>query len=414
MLYTEGDATKVFTDPTAFADEARLHSALRYLRAEAPVSFVDQPFYRPFWAIVKHADIMEIERKNTLWINGPRSALFTAEADELNQAQREAGTGLYMLIHMDGRHHRVMRAIGADWFRPKAMRALKGTVDKLAKQYVDKMSDRTQFDFVTEVAANFPLHIILSLLGLPEADFPYLLMLTQQVFGRDDEELQRGASRHGYHEAVADLFTYFSALTASRRADPTDDLASAIANARIDGDYLPDIEVVSYYTVIATAGHDTTSAAISGGLRALTEHPNELDRLQSRPELMATAVEEILRWSTPGKHFMRTATENTEVRGVPIAAGQSVYLSYVSANRDEDVFPEPFRFDITRDPNKHLTFGHGVHFCLGAALARMEISSFFAELLPRLKAIELAGAPVLSDTIFVGGLKHLPIRYQLR
>jgi cytochrome P450 len=414
VLYTEGDATKVFTDPTAFADEARLHSALRYLRAEAPVSFVDQPFYRPFWAIVKHADIMEIERKNTLWINGPRSALFTAEADELNQAQREAGTGLYMLIHMDGRHHRVMRAIGADWFRPKAMRALKGTVDKLAKQYVDKMSDRTQFDFVTEVAANFPLYIILSLLGLPEADFPYLLMLTQQVFGRDDKELQRGASRHGYHEAVADLFTYFSALTASRRADPTDDLASAIANARIDGDYLPDIEVVSYYTVIATAGHDTTSAAISGGLRALTEHPNELDRLQSRPELMATAVEEILRWSTPGKHFMRTATENTEVRGVPIAAGQSVYLSYVSANRDEDVFPEPFCFDITRDPNKHLTFGHGVHFCLGAALARMEISSFFAELLPRLKAIELAGAPVLSDTIFVGGLKHLPIRYQLR
>jgi cytochrome P450 len=166
--------------------------------------------------------------------------------------------------------------------------------------------------------------------------------------------------------------------------------------------------------IIATAGHDTTSATIAGGLRALIENPDQLTRLTDNMDLLTLATEEMIRWETPVKEFMRTATEDTIVRGVPIAKGESVYLSYVSANRDEEVFDEPFRFDVGRDPNKHLAFGYGVHFCLGAALARMEISSFFSELLPRLKSIELNGEPDLIATTFVGGLKHLPIRYSLR
>jgi len=171
---------------------------------------------------------------------------------------------------------------------------------------------------------------------------------------------------------------------------------------------------VSYYAIIAAAGHDTSSAVISGGFHALIEHPDELARLRDNPQLMSLATEEMIRWVTPVKEFMRTAQQDTTVGGVPIAAGDSVLLSYASANRDEEVFDEPFRFDVGRDPNKHNAFGYGVHFCLGAALARMEVSSFFSELVPRLQSVELAGDPAHIATIFVGGLKHLPIRYSLK
>ena len=224
----------------------------------------------------------------------------------------------------------------------------------------------------------------------------------------------RGESTEDLLAVLADFFNYFSALTASRRAHPTDDLASAIANGRIDGEFMSDMDTLSYYVIVASAGHDTTKDAMSGGLLALIENPGELDRLRRNMDLMPTAVEEMIRWATPVKEFMRTAAEDTTVRGVQFAKGESVYLAYVSGNRDEEVFDDPFRFDVGRDPNKHVAFGYGVHFCLGAALARMEMNSLYTELIPRLKSIELAGKPELSATTFVGGLKHLPVRYSLR
>jgi cytochrome P450 len=412
---TMDDAAKVLADPTAYADDARLHAALTHLRANNPVPWVDQPPYRPFWAITKHADIMAIERDNSLWINEPRPLLATAEADDMAREMLAAGGGLRTLIHMDDPQHRVVRAIGADWFRPKAMRDLKIRVDELAKMYVDKMRDSGgECDFVQEVAVNYPLYVILSLLGLPESDFPRMLKLTQELFGGDEEEYKRGTTLEDQNAVLLDFFTYFTSLTASRRDHPTQDLASAIANARIDGQPLSDLETMSYYVIVATAGHDTTSATIAGGLRALVDNQGELLRLRENPQLMGTATEEMIRWVTPVKEFMRTATADTEVRGVAIAEGESVYLAYVSGNRDEEVFDDPFRFDVGRDPNKHVAFGYGVHFCLGAALARMEISSFFSELIPRLESIELAGKPELSATTFVGGLKHLPIRYSVK
>lgn len=408
-------AAKVFAIPAAYTDEPRLHNALTHLRTHAPVSWVDRPPFRPFWAITKHADVMEIERANDLFLSAPRPLLAPAEADDLAQSLLNAGMGLRTLVHMDDPEHRVVRAIGADWFRPKAMRALKVRVDELAKIHVDKMLEAgTECDFVAEVAKNFPLFVILSLLGLPESDFPRMLSLTQELFGGDDTEFQRGTTPEEQLPVLLEFFSYFNDLTASRRANPTDDLASAIANARVDGEPLSDIDTASYYVIIATAGHDTTSATIAGGLQALIENPDQLTRLTGNLDLMPLATDEMIRWVTPVKEFMRTAAEDTTVRGVPIAKGESVYLSYVSANRDEDVFDDPFRFDVGRNPNKHLAFGFGVHFCLGAALARMEVSSFFTELLPRLKSIELSGEPELIATTFVGGLKHLPIRYSLR
>jgi cytochrome P450 len=412
---TMDDAAKVLADPTAYADDARLNAALTHLRAENPVAYVDNPPYRPFWAITKHADIMAVERANDLFLSEPRPLLATAEADDLFKAQLEAGMGLRTLIHMDDPHHRKVRAIGADWFRPKAMRALKLRVDELAKRYVDRMRDiGPECDFVTDIAVQFPLYVIMSLLGLPEEDYGRMHMLTQEMFGGDDEEFQRGKSPEDMLAVLADFFNYFATLTASRRSTPTDDLASAIANGRIDGEPLGDMDTASYYVIVASAGHDTTKDAISGGLLALIENPGELRRLQEDPTLMGTAVEEMIRWSTPVKEFMRTAAEDTTVRGVPIAKGESVYLAYVSGNRDEEIFDQPFRFDVSRDPNKHLSFGYGVHFCLGAALARMEMNSLFTELLPRLESVELAGTPELTATTFVGGLKHLPIRYSVR
>ncbi|MBO0677424.1 cytochrome P450 [Mycolicibacterium sp. S2-37] len=404
------EAARLFADPSSYTDEVKLHAALAHLRAEAPVAWVDVPGYRPFWAITKHADIMAIERANTVFTNAPRPVLMTAESDEL-----QAAVGISTLIHLDDPQHRVVRAIGADWFRPKAMRAMKMRVDELARRYVDQMMDAGgECDFVQEVAVNFPLYVIMSLLGVPEADFPRMLQYTQELFGNDDVEFSQGASKEDQVAVLLDMFGYFNALTAARREHPTEDLASAIANATIDGEPLSDIDTVSYYAIIATAGHDTTSATISGGLHALIENPGELRRLRDNPDLMPTATEEMIRWVTPVKEFMRTAAVDTTVRGVPISAGQSVLLSYPSANRDEEVFDEPFRFDVGREPNKHVAFGYGVHFCLGAALARMEVSSFFSELVPRLDHVELAGSPEHVATVFVGGLKHLPIRYSLR
>jgi cytochrome P450 len=413
---TVDDAAKVLADPSAYADDDRLHAALTHLRANNPVAWVDNPPYRPFWAITKHADIMAIERENNLFISEPRPLLATAAADDLGKQQLEAGMGLRTLIHMDDPHHRKVRTIGADWFRPRAMRDLKVRVDELAKRYVDKMADiGPECDFVTDIAVDFPLYVIMSLLGLPESDFGRMHALTQEMFGGDDDEYKRdGGSLEDQLAVLLDFFTYFTALTASRREQPTGDLASAIANGRIDGESLSDVDTASYYVIVASAGHDTTKDAISGGMRALIDNPGELDRLRNDPSLMGTAVEEMIRWSTPVKEFMRTATEDTTVRGVDIAKGESVYLAYVSGNRDEEVFDDPFRFDVSRDPNKHVAFGYGVHFCLGAALARMEMSSLFAELIPRLESIELAGEPELSATTFVGGLKHLPVRYSLR
>ncbi len=413
---TMDEAAKVLADPTAYADDTRLHAALTHLRANNPVAWVDNRPYRPFWAITKHADITAVERANNLFLSEPRPLLSTAEADDFAKEQLDAGTGLRTLIHMDDPHHRKVRAIGADWFRPKAMRDLKVHVDELAKRYVDRMRDiGPECDFVTEIAINFPLYVIMSLLGLPEEDFPRMHMLTQEMFGGDDEEYnKRGQSPEEQLQILLDFFAYFSNLTASRREHPTEDLASAIANGRIDGEPLSDVDTASYYVIVASAGHDTTKDAISGGLLALIENPSELERLRKDMGLMPTAVEEMIRWTTPVKEFMRTAAEDTTVRGVPIAKGESVYLAYVSGNRDEEVFDEPFRFDVGRDPNKHVAFGYGVHFCLGAALARMEMTSLYSELIPRLEYIELAGKPELSATTFVGGLKHLPIRYSLK
>jgi cytochrome P450 len=316
---------------------------------------------------------------------------------------------------MDAPDHPVYRRISSDWFKPRSVARLADRSAELARRYVDRMSELGgECDFVTDVAMHYPLYVILSLIGLPEDDFPRMLRLTQELFGAADPELRRDNDPDAMMATLLDFFEYFRILVEDRRANPADDLASVIANADVDGEPIGLLEAVGYYVLIATAGHDTTSSAIAGGMHALIEHPDQLDRLLAEPELVPTAVDEMIRWVSPVKQFMRTAAADSEVRGVRIPAGGSVLLSYPSANRDEDAFAHAGVFDVARDPNRHLGFGFGAHYCLGTHLARMEAHALYAELIPRIRSIELAGEPAYMETLFVGGPKHLPVRYELR
>ncbi len=408
---TPQEAGLVFTNPTAYANQALFDEACAVLRREDPIHLVEHPDFAPFHVITKHADVLEIELHNNEWHNAPRPVLANLEAD---RRREEKGELLRTLIHMDDPEHRAYRQVTAEWFLPKNLAKLEARLAELATQSVDRMSQLGgSCDFARDVAMHYPLQVILSILGLPETDYSRMLKLTQELFGAQDEEMSRGRSLDDLVQVINDFFVYFAALTEDRRATPTDDLASAIANATIDGEPLGIMETISYYVITATAGHDTTAAAMAGGLQALIENPDQLQRLKDDPSLLATAADEMIRWVTPVKRLMRNATVPYEIGGVSFSPGDPVLLSYPSANRDEDAYPDPFRFDVGRTPNKHLAFGFGVHYCLGAMLARMELKAMFTALLPRLNSVELDGEPELMKTLFVGGLKHLPIRYEM-
>jgi cytochrome P450 len=402
------EAARVFTDPKAYADEKRFHAACALLRQESPVTRVEVEGFDPFWAVTKHADVMEIARRPDRWINAPRPALGPKPRNAA------AAVPVRALVQMDPPDHLVYRRLSSDWFKPKSIARLNDRASELAKRYVDWMAELGgACDFVTDVAVHYPLYVILSLLGLPEEDFPRMLRLTQELFGTVDPELGRGTDQGDLFATLVDFFEYFQKLTEDRRAHPTDDLASVIANAEVDGKPIGMLEAVGYYVLIATAGHDTTSSAIAGGLHALIEHPDQFRRLRDDRSLVATAVDEMIRWVSPVKQFMRTATDDHLLRGVTIPAGEAVLLSYPSANRDEEVFERPDVLDVGRDPNPHVGFGFGAHFCLGTHLARMEARALYDELLPRLQSLELDGEPAYMETLFVGGPKHLPIRYKV-
>jgi cytochrome P450 len=401
------EAARVFTDPDAYADEPRFHAACARLRREAPVARVEVDGFPPFYALTTHADVMDVAKQPELWHNTTVPAIAPRPL-----GQEPPETPIRALVQMDPPEHTAYRQISADWFRPKAIGRLEPRVNELATRFVDRMVELGgECDFVMDVAVHYPLYVILSLLGLPEEDFPRMLRLTQELFGSSDQELQR--TDGDFMATMMEFFEYFQGVIEERRAHPRDDLASVIANAVVNGEQIGLLEVVGYYVLIATAGHDTTSAAIAGGLHALLEHPDQLDRLWAEPDLVPTAVDEMIRWVSPVKQFTRTAQADTSVHGVPIAAGETVLLSYPSANRDEKVFEQAGRFDVGRFPNRHLGFGFGAHYCLGTHLAKLEGKALYRELLPRLRSIEPAGEAQYMHTLFVGGPKHLPIRYEV-
>jgi cytochrome P450 len=408
--------TDLFTNPHRYGDLDAWRREAVELHAGGPIHRIDEPGYKPFWAVIGHDAVMDVERRPDEFTNAPIPVLANEEAMARMQAGGGGAGAIRTLIHMDEPDHNKYRKLTSDWFKPASVRSLIPRLDDLSRQAVDKLEALGgEADFYKDIALAFPLQVILSILGLPEADYPKMTQLTQELFGAEDPDLQRAElTPEEMMQVVMDFYQYFADLTADRQANPTDDLATLIANGTIDDAPMPDLEKMGYYVIIATAGHDTTAAAMAGGLRALAENPDQLKALQTDMDLLPNAVDEMIRYTAPVRHFMRTAQADTEVGGVKIAKGDWLYLSYLAGNMDPAVFDNPLRFDVARpNADKHIAFGYGIHFCLGAQLARVELRSLFGHLVPRLETLELAGVPTTAKTTFVGGHKSVPIRYSL-
>jgi len=388
------------------------HAEWTYLRKHHPVYYVEYPRTDPFWAITKAADIMEISKQPRLWLNGPRLGIFPLDPGE--DALPPEALPLKHLLNMDPPQHGEYRAILSRYFTPRSVRALEPDVADITRKVLDDVMDRSECDFVTEISSKVPVAVIADMLGVPRPDWPRLFRWTNEIIGGGDPEFQRGENpTETFAQARMEMFQYFTDMVADRQKHPTNDVTSIVANAKIDGAPLPTLELLSYLLVLVVAGNETTRNATTGGLLALIENPEQFRRLKSDPGIVKLAAEEIVRWTSPVIQFARTATQDSEVRGQKIRAGESVCLFYPSANRDEDVFDEPFKFDIGRNPNPHLAFGIGEHFCLGSNLARLELEVIFRELAKRLEDAELAGPAERLRSSFVGGIKHMPIRYRL-
>jgi cytochrome P450 len=409
-------------DPHAYATN-EIHETYRWLRQNEPFGQAQLEGIDPFWVATRHADILEISRQNSLFHSGDKSPTLTTQEMDARVRSMTGGSPhlLRTLVQMDAPDHPKYRMLTQAWFLPQNIRSLEDRIRQIARNSVDKMlATSGRCDFVNEVALHYPLHVIMTILGVPEEDEPRMLKLTQELFGASDPELGRDGARTREPEpgrefdfsVITDFFNYFHALSERKRANPTDDLATLIANAQVDGQPISDLEAMSYYIIVATAGHDTTSSSTAGAMWALAENPGEFDKLKKDLSLIPGLVEESIRWTTPVKTFMRTATEDTEFAGRKLRKDDWIMLCYASGNRDEAVFDEPFQFRVDRQPNKQLAFGYGAHVCLGQHLARMEMRILWEELLPRLKNVELAGEPAMSEAVFVNGPKRLPIMFE--
>jgi len=406
---------ELIVDPLTYADPELYHNIFQALRHEDPIHWTASREYRPFWAITRHADVMSVEFNAQNFLNDPRSYLLkSAEEDALFEQ-----TGSHILARtltsMDNPDHRVYRALTSAWFGPKSIKGLEAEIQMLARTTVDKMLDSGDHcDFVKDIAAWYPLRTIMMVLGVPPEDEPLMLELTQAFFGSTDPETGGGGA-DSMREAFRRFSEYFEGITQERLGSPRNDIATVLSTAMINGEPIAASERSAYYLIIAAAGHDTTSSAIAGGLLELIRHPEQLALLKKSPDLMANAVDEIIRWTSPVKHFFRTAVEDAVVAGVEIKAGQNLMMCYPSANRDEKVFEKPNEFRIDRpDAKKHLAFGYGPHLCLGNTLAKMEIKALFAEIIERVDDIEISGQPAWVEANFVSGLKRLPIKYRPR
>ena len=405
---------RILVHGAAYQDLDRWHAAAEQLRRAETLPRVDEAGWQPFWAVTRHSEVAEIERQNVLFPNTETSVLLPEAA--LAQ-QKKSGVQIKSLVHMDDPEHAKYRKLTNEWFKPSHLRKLfEARVGELAKRYVDRMAAfGNECDFARDVALYYPLHVIMSILGVPEEDEPRMLRLTQQLFGNEDPEFAGEDRNAALLAAALDFKQYFDRMTDDRRTHPREDIATVLSTAQIDGAPMPEIERLGYYMIVATAGHDTTSATLASGVEALMNNPDQLRALQQDPSLLDNAVEEMIRWGTPVRHFLRQATEDYTLRSAKIAAGDWLMLVYLSANRDDAVFADPYRFDVRRkNANEHIAFGTGVHFCLGAHLARMELKAFIRELLSRLESIEPNGPSEHMIANFVGGLKRLPVRYRLR
>lgn len=413
-------------DPKAYAEWDSLLDTFDWLREHMPVARIDPGpdypgLFPPFWLVTRYDDVMRISKDNATFLNNPRTVVFST-TDGIEFAKRFSGGSEHMvasLVTFDAPVHIKYRKLTQDWFMPKNLRTIEDEVRDIAKSAIDRLlAAGPEADFVKTVAAPYPLHVVMQILGVPEADEQRMLTLTQQMFGGQDEDLNQSGMKDLPPEvitqivagAVKDFEAYFAKLTAEKRSHPTGDVASTIANATVDGEPLNDRDMMGYYIIVAAAGHDTTSASTAGAMLALSRDPDQWARVKADRSLLAGIVEEAIRWTSPVQHFMRTAACDTEVGGQAIAKGDWLMINYVAANHDPAQFESPRKFDASRSPNRHLAFGAGAHQCLGLHLARLEMRILFEELLDRIDRVEPAGEAKRSSSTFVGGLKTLPLR----
>jgi cholest-4-en-3-one 26-monooxygenase len=396
--------------PDHYAKNGYPHAEWTWLRKNKPVAWLEHPNTEPFWAITKHADIIQIAKQAKLFSIAKRLLVFVPDTPQ----EPDPVPPFRHLLNMDPPEHGEYRSIVSRRFTPRAVRGLQAEIERITRDVMDSVMDRNECDFVIDISSKIPVAVIAELLGAPRKDWDQLFRWTNEIIGGGDPEFQQGTGPdETFDRARMGVFQYFTDLIAERQKHPTEDITSVVANSSVNGAPMAQFEMLSYFLLLVVAGNETTRNATTGGLQAFIDHPDQWQRLRKDPALLKPAIEEIVRWVTPVIQFARTATADTEIRGQKIKEGESVCLFYPSANRDEEVFTDPFKFDIGRNPNPHLAFGIGEHFCLGSNLARLELEVIFRELARRLEYVEPAGPMERLRSSFVGGIKHMPIKFKM-
>jgi cytochrome P450 len=401
-------------DPDDYAAHGYPHHIWTRLRKEDPVHWWDRTGGLPFWAVTRHADLTEVSKRPDVFISAPRITIS-------NEPETPEMEDLFppTLIQMDPPKHGIFRKMVSTRFTPRALKKIHKPIEEIGREIVDQLVKddvEGECDFVREVSAPLPIAVIAWLLGVPKSDWNMLFDWTNRTIGAGDPEYQEEGRTpvETARAAMTELFTYFAKLVEEKKKKPGDDLLSLFTTLEYEGKPLELMDVLAWCLIIVIAGNETTRNGTTGGMLAFIENPEELRKLQRNPSLLPSAVEEVVRWSSPIIHFARTATQDYQLRDKKIEKGQSLALFYPSANRDEDIFDDPFRFQIDRRPNRHLGFGIGEHFCLGSHLARLELTVAYKHLLPRIEEVELSGPVERLRSTLVGGVKRLPIRYKLK
>jgi cholest-4-en-3-one 26-monooxygenase len=392
------------------------HEWFTRLRRESPVAWhPGDPDFEPhmgggagpFWAVTSYDEVVTVNRDNEAW-SSHRGLVFMWDPDDASLEQQRL-----LMLNMDPPMHTRYRRLINKGFTPKMVSELESTMRKRTTEIVDRIADTGECDFVVDVASELPLQVIADLMGVPQEDRHKMFDWSNRMIGADDPEY--GITDEMAANASMELYAYASELAEKKRANPKDDLISILTQAEVDGEQLTGLELDLFFLLLSVAGNETTRNLISNGMVALIEHPDQLERLRKDRSLVPSAVEEMLRWASPVMHFRRTATRDLELGGQQIKEGDKVVIFYISANRDEKVFDDPFTFDVGRTPNEHVAFGGGgPHFCLGANLARMEIKVMFDEVLDRLDDFELTGEVPRLRSNFINGLKHIPLKFSVK
>lgn len=411
-------------NPASYKEREKMEQVFAKIRHDYPLSIAEVPGYDPHWIVTKYKDVREITRQDNIFHSGDRSKTPVSQIAEKMMRDYTGGIPhiFRTLVHMDPPDHTAHRDVIKDAFLPQNVAKLETTIREMARRYVDDLASKgPACDFASEVAMLYPLEVVCTLIGLPKQDHATMLRLTQWFLSYADPDMCRPGSDLSDPEqqiktwqiCYDEFKEYYSAVIKDRRANPREDLASIISNGKIHGEDMDERSLISYFVISSTAGHDTTAATTANAMWTLAKNPALLAQLKAERKLIPNFVEESIRWTSPAMCFIRSATEDYELSGRQIKKGDLLYISYLSANRDEEMFDNPYEFRLDRTPNRHIGFGYGAHICVGQHLARMEMRILWEELIDRLESVEMDGQGQWQESEFVCGPKSVPIRFTM-